>query len=204
MNKIEKLFIGLMLGAVAPLCGFLAGWWTFSRSSSNTLIALTAASGLALGLIVDAIFLKKWTARAYQSSPLLWMLVYLFYSICVFGFFMGVPVFNVLLAVPAGVFIGARLSHLPNDVARDQTYVRRVQFFTTSVMALICAASAFLALRDPTTAANLEGMLRLPFKVTTPMIIALIAVGGTGLLLVQWFLTAKFVQKGRRLAERSA
>jgi len=204
LKKLEKLFIGLMIGAIPPLCGFLAGWWIFCKSLSNMQIALTAASGLVLGLIVDAFFLKRWTARAYQASPLLWMSVYLFYSICVFGFFMGVPVFNVLLAIPAGIFIGARLSHLPGDAARDQVYVHRTQLYTTGVMALICAASAFLALRDPTTAANLEGMLRLPFKVTTPMIIALIAVGGIGLLLVQWFLTAKIVQAGRRLAERSA
>jgi len=30
----------------------------------------------------------------------------LFYSVGMFGFFMGVPVFNVILAVPAGVFVG--------------------------------------------------------------------------------------------------
>jgi hypothetical protein len=204
LNKLEKLFNGLMIGAIAPLCGFLAGWWIFCKSLSNMQIALTSASGLVLGLIVDALFLKKWTAQAYQASPMLWMSVYLFYSICVFGFFMGVPVFNVLLAIPAGIFSGARLSHLPADAARDQAYVRRAQRFTTAVMALICAASAFLALRDPTTAANLEGMLRLPFRVTTPMIIALIAVGGIGLLLVQWFLTAKSIALGRRLSKQSA
>lgn len=204
MNKLERLFIGLLLGAILPISGFLAGWWSFSQYSSNVVIGLAAFSGLAAGLLVDAFFLKKWIARAYQGNSILWMAVFLFYSICVFGFFMGVPVFNLALAVPAGIFTGAKKAHIPLAPKQEQQLTRRTQLFTTLVMSLICAASAFLALRDPTTAANLEGMLRLPFRVTQPMIVALIVVGGSILLLLQWQLTAKFEAVGRSLAARPA
>lgn len=204
MNKLESLFLGLLLGTVLPVSGFLAGWWSFSQSMSNAVIALAAFSGMAAGILVDVFCLKKVIARAYQLNPFYWAVVYLFYSICVFGFFMGVPVFNVLLAIPAGIFTGAKSTRLPLDPQQGRQLTRRTQLFTTGVMALICAASAFLALRDPTTAANLEGMLRLSFEVTQPMIVGLIAVGGSGLLLVQWILTAKSKDLGRWLAMQSA
>jgi hypothetical protein len=71
--------------------------------------------------------------------------------------------------------------------------------FTTGVMGFICAASAYLALRDPTTAANLEGMLRLQFDVTQGMIIALIVVGGTALLGLHWWLIKKTIQVSKRM-----
>ncbi len=61
-------------------------------------------------------------------------------------------------------------------------------------MAFICTSSAFLALRDPTTAANIEGMLCLTFEVTQEMIIALIVVGGAGLLGLHWWLVDKTIQ----------
>ncbi len=128
------------------------------------------------------------------------MAIYFFYSICVFGFFMGVPVFNVALALPAGVFIGASLAHLNLNSIEEKKKVHQALTFTLLVMGLICAASAFLALRDPTTAANLEGMLRLRFTVTRPMIVALILVGGSALLLLQWGLGVWSIRWGKRMA----
>lgn len=53
------------------------------------------------------------------------------------------------------------------------------------MLAAFCAAAAWLALRDPTTAANLEGMLGLGFTVSTGTIWGLILIGGAGLLAAQ-------------------
>jgi len=64
-------------------------------------------------------------------------------------------------------------------------------------MAFICVSSAFLALLDPSTAANLEGMLRLNFDVTQVMIIALIVVGGGSLLIMHWWMVKKTIQFAR-------
>lgn len=107
---------------------------------------------------------------------------------------MGVPVFNLALALPAGLFIGRKLAHHPLSVGAENRMKTRTNLYATGVMAFICASSAFLALRDPTTAANLEGMLRLSFEVTQGMIIALIVVGGAGLLGAHWWLVAKMKQ----------
>ncbi len=199
MNKFENIFCGLLIGSVLPITGFLAGWWSLSQNANNLIIGVAAFGGLGLGLLMDAFFLKKWVANAYRMPSTILMAIYFFYSICVFGFFMGVPVFNVILALPAGLFIGASLAHLNLNPIEEKKKVHQALTFTLLVMGLICSASAFLALRDPTTAANLEGMLRLRFSVTQPMIVALILVGGSALLLLQWGLGAWSIRWGKKI-----
>ncbi|MCX6071740.1 MAG: hypothetical protein NTU91_12940, partial [Chloroflexi bacterium] len=71
---------------------------------------------------------------------------------------------------------------------------RRASAFTMAVLAIACIASATIALLDPYTAGNLEGMLGLPFEVTTGMIVALIVIGGVGLLVFEWVLTGAAVR----------
>ena len=203
MKKLEKIFLSLVLGAILPIIGFLAGWWSLCKFASNGIIALAAFGGLGIGLVLDAVFLQKWVAQAYEIPPVVWMAVYLFYSICVFGFFMGVPIFNVMLALPAGIFLGGRFAHTGIGDSQERSSIQGTQVSTTLVMGAICASSAFLALRDPTTAANLEGMLRLNFTVTSGMIVGLIVVGGTSLLLLQWWLTEKSVKIGRWMASQN-
>jgi hypothetical protein len=194
MNKFEKLSLGLILGAIFPLIGFLSGWWSTSQKLSTLWVAIAALGGLAVGIIVDVFVLKKWVARAFEMDNRLWMGIFFFYAICVFAFFMGVPVFNVALAIPAGLIIGRKLAHQTMPADAEKRLTLRTTLFTTGVMAFICVSSAFLALRDPTTAANLEGMLRLSFEVTQGMIIALIVVGGAALLGLHWWLVVKTIQ----------
>lgn len=198
MNKIEKTFMGLILGAIFPLIGLLGGWWSTIQLGSILWVEIGALSGLILGFIVDAFHLKKWVARAFEMDVKIWMGIFFFYSICVFGFFMGVPIFNLALAVPAGLIIGRKLAHHPISADAEKRLRLGTNLFTTGVMAFICASSAFLALRDPTTAANLEGMLRLPFEVTQGMIITLIIVGGTALLGLHWVLVVKTIQMAKK------
>jgi hypothetical protein len=56
-------------------------------------------------------------------------------------------------------------------------------------LALICAASALIALVSSSTANDLQGMLGLGFEVTQGMIIGLILAGGAGLLAAGWGLS---------------
>ena len=197
MCRFERFFFGIILGAVFPLIGFLAGWWSTSQLWSNAWVLAAALGGLVCGIIVDVIFLKRWVARAFEMDLKLWMAIFFFYSICVFGFFMGVPVVNVALSVPAGLIIGRKLAYQKRSSEAEKRLSFYTNLFTTGVMAFICASSAFLALRDPTTAANLEGMLRLPFELTQGMIIGMIEVGGAGLLGLHWWLVKKSIQFAR-------
>ena len=193
--KLEHLGIGLVLGPVAPLIGFLGMWWVTYSLLPEKWVPLGAISGLLFGVLVDFIFLKRRINIAHQLDIKLWGAIYLFYSICIFGFFMGVPVFNLGLTLPAGFIIGARLASQNAMPTRIKTVTRQTALFTTIVMFGICLASGLIALTDPYTAANLEGMLGLHFQLTQTMIIGIILVGGLILLILQWCLVNITIQK---------
>ncbi len=168
------------------------------RSSAGKMDSFCAISGLALGILADIFILKKLIARAYQLGTVFWLAVLLFYSVGIFGFFMGVPVFNAALAIPAGFVVGGKLAHETVDRVRLRRASLRTCILTTALMALVCAASAFFALISPSTPSDLRGMLGLGFEVTPAMIWGLILVGGAGLLAVNWLLTGLAVRLTHR------
>jgi hypothetical protein len=193
--KIEKVLIGLALGAVFPVIGFLGAWWgTFSILPEKIMPPVVLA-GFMIGIIIDLFFLKRWMRKAYSMPLTTWMAVYGFYSICILGFFMGMPVFNIGLALPAGLYIGGRLARQGAGADEVNRLSRGTCLFTISVMAVVCLISATIALAHPYTGNEIEGMLRLPFAVTPLMLAAIIALGGTVLLLLQWGVTAAVIRR---------
>ena len=141
-----------------------------------------------MGVALDAVLYRRWMAAGYRMPHAVMALLYIFYSICVFGFFMGVPVGNVLPGLLAGAYAARRASAWGLDRARAEAYFRRVAWFCVGVLALACTASAILALRDPYTSGNLRGMLGLSFDVTAAMIYGLILIGGGLLLVAEYWL----------------
>jgi hypothetical protein len=194
VRRVERWVMALVVGAVPPMIGLLAGWWGTFAFLPERGVAIAGATGLAAGLLLDALYLGRWIRRAQDAPMWFWGAGYVIYSIGAFGFFMGVPAFNLLLALPAGFLLGGRLArqHAPRDQA--QRTARSASAFTTAVLAAACAASAWLALSDPFTAGNLEGMLGLGFQVTRPMVLGLILLGGSALLAAEWWLTGAVVQ----------
>ncbi len=191
MKKIESWFLFLLLGAIMPLVGFLSIWFATCQLLTDWKVITAACCGGAAGLILDGFLLKRWVAKAYEMDLKLWMVIFIFYSVCVFGFFMGVPVFNLALAVPAGFFMACRQFRHQEDDEQKKRVATQAQIFTTAVFGLICVSSAAIALYDPYTADNLEGMFRLPFELTQGMIVGLIVVGGAVVLAMNWWLTGK-------------
>jgi hypothetical protein len=204
-SKLERFGLGLLLGPITPLIAFLGLWWsTYSASLPEKWIAVGALAGLALGILADVIFLKRWVNQASQFGFKFWIALYLFYSMGVFGFFMGVPVFNLFLAIPAGFIVATKLTAQTADPQRVQRTTRLTAWLTTGIMLAICFASATLALSDPYTSANLEGMLGLNFELTREMLVALIGIGGAILLACNWWLTASAVRFSNLLLHRKA
>ena len=193
MRIIERVLIGAILGAIFPILGFLAGWWGTLSFMADRLTILIASIGLLIGILVDIACLRRWVDRAYSINVKIWMAVYLFYSIGMFGLFMGVPVFNVILAVPAGLFIGSKLARQTADHDEVRRMNRNTCIFTTGVLAVVCVISAVIALLDPYTSLDLQGMLGLQFEVTRWMLVGVIIIGGTALLLLQWGITGKVI-----------
>lgn len=195
MFRIEKVLISLALGAVFPIIGFLAVWWgTFSFLPEKYMLPAVSA-GFMIGFLIDILYLKKWIRSAYSTSLTTWMAVYGFYSLGILGFFMGVPVFNVALAIPAGLFIGARLARHQADTVEQKRLTRKTCVFTTSVLAVVCLFSAFAALKSPYTGGELASMFALSFKITKAMLGGIIVVGGCSLLLLQWSVTAAVIRR---------
>jgi hypothetical protein len=195
MTKIEKVLISVTLGAIFPIFGFLAVWWSTFALLPERLILPATSIGFLIGILVDAFCLRRWRDGAYTIRLRTWMAVHLFYSICMFGFFMGVPVFNVLLSVPAGLYVGARLARLRADPDEAKRMIRKTRAFTTGVLALLCAASAAIALAHPYTSLELERMLGLRFDVTRLMLVGVITIGGLALLALHWVITGKIIRR---------
>ncbi len=188
--KLERFLFGLVLAPLTPIAGFLAAWWASFSLLPEKWIPVGTIAGLLLGILADIFLLKKLIDRAHQLKTIFWAAVFLFYTVGIFGFFMGVPVFNALLALPAGFVAAAKMvQQKTGDPGRVRQAARRTAGFTTAVLFVVCAASAFIALLSSSTASDLQGMLGLGFEVTQGMILALIFVGGLALLAVNWVLT---------------
>jgi hypothetical protein len=193
-TKIERFVLILLFIPLAPIAGLLGFWWTSYALLPERWIPFCAISGLALGVLVDILILKKLVSHIYQIGVILWAFIFLFYTIGVFGLFMGMPVFNYALAIPAGFIVGGRLAREMADQSRVKTATSRTCIFTTMILTFVCAASAFFALKSSSTPSDLRGMLGLGFEVTPVMIWGLILVGGAGLLAVNWMLTGLTVR----------
>jgi hypothetical protein len=189
VDKLERFFFGLIIAPLAPLVGFLLAWWLSYSLLPERWIPLVTISGLCLGILADILLLGKLLRRVHRLTPVFWAAAFLFYSVGLFGMFMGVPVFNALLAVPAGFIVAAKTVRQKADLRQVRQAGGRAAWFTTGILFTICAASAFIALASTSTASDLRGMLGLGFEVTQTMIIGLIVAGGLGLLVVNWLLT---------------
>jgi len=188
-TKLERLFLGLIIAPLAPLSGLLGGWFIAYATLPENWIPPVTILGIALGILVDIFFLKKLLEHPYDLPPAFWLSILLFYAVGMFGFFMGVPVLNVFLAIPTGFVVGGWLAHKAADLAGVRAATIRTCILTTVILFLTCAGSASVALASPSTPHDLEGMLRLGFEVTQTMIWGLILVGGAVLLAVNWALT---------------
>jgi hypothetical protein len=179
MHRSDRLLSRLVLGTLAPVVLFLAGWWgTLGLLGDSPVIGPAALGGLALGALA------------------------LFYSVMIYGFFMGFPVANLLVGLVAGHVVGrrARLHSLPAEQAARESRLALV--FVTSILTVLCVATAWMALNQRSIESEVRHMLGLPFEVTRPMIYATIVVGGAGLLAAQYAATVLATRRASRLDSR--
>jgi hypothetical protein len=172
---------------VFPILLFLAGWWGSIPLVPENRIFLCAFLGLALGIGADLVVLGRWLKAGYRIGTAVRIAVYLFYTIGVWGFFMGVPVFNALVGAAAGIFVARGMSAEGAGKRSIRKALGRTAIFTTAVMLLACAASAAIALLSWSTPSDLSRMLGL--TVTREGVYCIIFAGGGLLLIAQYWLT---------------
>jgi hypothetical protein len=190
MKKADKVFFGLLFGGIPLLLFFLISltiWFYFDRN--ETRIPFYVVAGLLMAIIIDLLFLRGWLNRRYDLS--IWFVtgMYIFLNVGIFGFFMGVPVINVLMGFIAGYYFGNRILYQGIPQEDRAGVIHRVSLATGFVMTIICISSAWIALSDETTGENLRMMAGLDFEITKSMIWAIIIIGGAGLIVAQYFIT---------------
>jgi len=199
-----RTFFYSIIYLIFPILFFLLFWWgsiPFVRGEGVWRFALI---GMLFGILLDLAFIRKRIQNVYNIRYPLLIAVYLFYSVCVFGFFMGVPIFNLLLGPLAGFYIGQRIkiNGLPGIEAA--ILIRKTAYFTGGIMFLICFTSGVIALLSPSTPRDLEGMFMRTFTVTWNTVIAVILLGGAALIVGTYLTTriaADYIQKKHQLAE---
>lgn len=190
MKRFEKIINGLIIGSTFPLLLGLVSvliWFYLDKSENRPVIYLIA--GILLGLIIDYIFLKGWIDRRFDLSIWFMASIYVIYNIFVFGFFMGLPVFNVFLGFFAGYYFSNRICSKNLDSKKYSKIINQVSFFTGLIMALICISSGFLALVNNEAAGMIKEVLGLDFEVTRSMVWGVVLIGGLTLILANFLLT---------------
>lgn len=191
MGKLESLIIGAFIAILVPVCLFFAAWWLSVGIAPERYIPACALGGLALGAALDAIFVARWTTRAYRVPLLPLMLLFVFVSVVTYAVFMGVPAGILVPGAVAGFYMGRRLVFAGSTGAASAKTIRRTGLFAAGVIACAAAFSAYIALRDSYAGEDLGRMFRLKFMVTRPMIVALVALGGPALAACQYWLTTR-------------
>lgn len=102
---------------------------------------------------------------------------------------MGVPIFNIIPGILGGIYIASRSKK--NNFTRDrfEKQLTYSNIYSAGVLCLILISSAYIALSDEYTAANLEGMFKLQFHITDIMIWGIIIFGGILLLFLQYVIS---------------
>ncbi|MDP1809038.1 MAG: hypothetical protein Q8L35_05820, partial [Actinomycetota bacterium] len=169
MKRFDDIFLSIIYLPIFPTLLFLTGWWLRPRNAP-----LFAFAGLLVGIVLGKLFIKKLIKPGYDQKTIIVAVVYLFYSIGLFGLFMGLPAFNVLPGAVAGVYTARKavLSNWNKDVMRRN--INNVSFYSLGVLFFACIASARLALEDAYTGRNISQMLGLNFTITLQWIWAII------------------------------
>ncbi len=196
---IERLFLSVVIGFVFPILLGLAGWWGSIPFVPEKSILYFALGGFMLGVLVDMVFLRFWTRNALRL-PLVWpALVYMFYSVGMLGFFMGVPVFNVIMGPVGGYYLGMRLR--TNNAQKDEVErtAKQTGLFTAFMLAGACAAAMVIASLDSSLEANISGMFTLVKPISRSTILALSATVGIGMVVLEYVITRAAVKFARLL-----
>ena len=155
LDKREYYLIGAFLMALIPLILFALFWWSIASLDilnmmviPESSIAVFAIAGLATGIFLNVIYLKRWILKFYEMRRALSILLYLICSFMAVAFFMGFPIGNLLLGFLGGVYIGRKYHHLNADNATFSSASQKASIFTASVTSLEALLIGLLVLRE--------------------------------------------------------
>ena len=151
-------------------------------------IAYWALGGLCVGLVIDLMFVKSWIKRAYQMNRKILAALYIFYSIGVLGFCMGIPILEFPLGMAAGAYAARKMYHTKAGHEEFERSVKKISIFAAAVMVLICCLIALWAIAGQMIGYRFKTTW-LSFTFTVPVFFAVVLTGGAMLVLLQYWLT---------------
>jgi len=188
VGKIESVILGMFLGFVPIVFCFLSTMVIASIFFGKEALGPWVLWSLVPGIIIDAIFLKKWVRRAYQINNKVLAGIYLFYSVVALGLGMGLPILNLALGTAAGVYAARRMHFAGADEQNRNQAFKKTAVFCTLVMALMCCLITLWAIAGKMMGARVETPY-LSFTFTVPIFFAVVLTGGVVLVLLQYWLT---------------
>jgi hypothetical protein len=189
MRKIEAFFIGCILVPVPILFCFVAAWFVGAVLLNEKVVPTVALSGAGAGIIIGIVFLKRWVRNAYKINNFALAALYLFYSIGVLGFCMGVPILNFGVGILAGIYTARKMHHANADEKECRYNIRKTAIFSAVVMMLMCCLTGFWALIGGLVGSRFETPI-LSFTFTAAILIGIVLTGGFVLSILQYWLTA--------------
>jgi hypothetical protein len=189
LRIIEVTILWMFFGFL-PLVVCLVGTVFFAGMVFGTeVLDAWVLWSLVPGVAIDIVFLKKWVRNAYQMNSKILAAIYIFYSVIALAMGMGVPIFNFVLCIAAGVYIARKMHFTGADEHTCKQAFKRMARFCAGVMILICCLITLLAIVGQMIGYSLETPV-LSFTFTVPIFFAVVIAGGAILVLLQYQLTS--------------
>lgn len=182
------MFFGLM-GGIFPLLFFMFAWWGSIGRVNDEKIIVIAFIGFLWGILLDFLVLNRIMEKLFNYPLWLMAFVFLFWSIFIDWFFVGLPLFNLFLAIPAGIYMGTRFQG--NKIDSLKKIKKGTISFTTLVMFLLILLAVL----------QIVGTKKLSqIKPITYIVIFLV---GAVLVYSQIFLTNHYFEKHVKIMEHN-
>jgi len=204
MKAFENAASVIVLAPIPPVSLGLAVWWTTvicdwpERDIATATIAATL-----VGAVVVASMLRRWAVSLFALRPAALGAVALFYSVMIYGVFMGMPLFNLGVGIVGGAVVGHRAARIGCTAEALRRQAHHWALFVTTILLGLCTVTVLLTWGEESLGSELQHMFRLPFAVTRGTIAALIWGGGTALLVVQYLAARAAVRLGAKWWRRT-
>ena len=155
MSKIEYLLSGIVLGTFISGAIMIFFWWLPATLTiyriiyiPDLYIMISSLTGLAIGVIIDILVLKKIIPKFYDLNKYLLIITYLFCSSFAVSSFMGLPIGNLFLGLIAGLYIGRKCYHLTQNHSSYLQNMKIVSNFTAFITSFEGLLIGLLVLND--------------------------------------------------------
>ncbi|MFA6402876.1 MAG: hypothetical protein WCX31_14845 [Salinivirgaceae bacterium] len=182
----RKLFTLALFYTPVPLALFMLSWWIADLFTGSNVSLLIGLLGFFVGIWLNYELVLPY--QFYKIKKRILAVIYIFFSISCLGFFMGIPVFNILLGILAGNYLSIRVMDNYNRQSYVTKNLRQGSLFTALVLLLLIVYSLLVAFSDIDHLIQLaEQMLRFSFTHSQFYFIAI--TGGIALVILQYFIT---------------